>query len=524
MMPATEAESTGPSFSWVWTGAPRSEALVIIVRAILIVLSLLIIVVSGNAGRLVVPWVLLAGVAVAVTWLGPRLRYSAGSALAEALLTVIIATSVEPVGPLLLYWLAPGLAAGLRGGYRWALVGAAIPAGVATLLVIQRQNELTSASLVSVAQWGILAAALGLMGSWVAMQQPRADPTLRSYGEAVRLLTQLEPLSRRLSEGLDAGTIGLGLLRALAREIDAEQCVLVARDPSGGYAAIAGLPDSRADWIPDGERLEDLVTVIEGDVGAQHELGPLLALPMRVADQLIGFVLVLHASSIDQEHAERVGRLVSGSAVALQAALLFDSIRFIAANEERDRIAREIHDGIAQDIAFLGYAADEIVEMSIDQPVHDNALELRKEITRVVGELRRSVFDLRSLSPTSSTLGTALTDSARRMFGDVDVNVHVVIEEDPERLRPTVEAELLRIGHEALTNARKHAGASNVWLECRVAAPDAMILVEDDGEGINSRREDSFGIEIMRERAMRIRADLAIRERPGGGTSVLVQL
>jgi signal transduction histidine kinase len=523
--PPTAEDEPSSAWSAFWSGVPRSEALVIVVRTVLIVLSLLIVAVSGSAGRLWPSWALLALMAVLFTWLGPRLKYSPPAAMVEALLTVLIATWLDPVGPLILYLMAPGLASGLRGGYRWALGCTAIPAVVAALIVLQRQSDLLVPSLISIAQWGILSSAVGLLGSWVAAQRPEAsDATLRSYGEAVRLLTQLEPVSRRLSEGLDAGTIGLGLLRALAREIDADQCVVVAREPSGGFVVIAGLPDSRAEWVPDGARLEEMVTVIEGDISEQGDLGPLLVLPMRVADRLIGFVLVLNASAVDADHSARVKNLLEGSAIAMQAALLFDRIRYMAANEERDRIAREIHDGIAQDVAFLGYAADEIIACSTDVATRERAEELRREITRVVGELRRSVYDLRSASPTSGTLGGALAGFARKMFGDLDIDLHVVIDEAPERLRPMIEAELLRIGQEAITNVRKHADATNVWVECRVAAPNAVVVVEDDGRGISGRRDDSFGLDIMLERAAHIRADLAVRERPGGGTSVSVRL
>ncbi len=504
---------------------PRSEALVIVVRLVLVVLSLLIVVVSNNAVRLLPAWALLASMAVVAIWIGPLVRYASSAALVEAMLTVVIATSTEPVGPLILYLMAPGLASGLRGGYRWALGCTVIPAVTAALVVLQRQGELLNASLVSIAQWGILATAVGLLGAWVGSQRPdSSNATLQSYSQAVRLLTQLEPLSRRLSEGLDAGTIGIGLLRALAREIDADQCVVVAQDASGGFGVIAGLPDSRAEWVPDGAHLQEMVTVIEGDITTVTDPGPLLVLPLRVADRLIGFVLILNAAAVDEGQSKRVSELLAGSAVAMQAALLFDRIRFVAANEERDRIAREIHDGIAQDVAFLGYAADEIIDSATDGATRASAQELRVEITRVVGELRRSVYDLRSASPTSSTLGAALAEFARKMFGDLQVDLHVVIDEAPERLRPTIEAELLRIGQEAMTNVRKHAQASNVWVECRVAAPNAVVVIEDDGRGISGRRDDSFGMDIMLERAARIRADLVVRERSGGGTSVLVRL
>ena len=88
-----------------------------------------------------------------------------------------------------------------------------------------------------------------------------------------------------------------------------------------------------------------------------------------------------------------------------------------------------------------------------------------------------------------------------------------------------VEAELLRIAQEAITNARKHAGAQNLWVTCEIDPPYARIEVSDDGQGIGPQRPDGrFGLAIMAERAERIRGQLEITPRGGSGTSVAVVL
>ncbi|MGH8938187.1 MAG: sensor histidine kinase, partial [Actinomycetes bacterium] len=102
--------------------------------------------------------------------------------------------------------------------------------------------------------------------------------------------------------------------------------------------------------------------------------------------------------------------------------------------------------------------------------------------------------------------------------------VHLVLDESPVRLPIDAETELLRITQEAVTNARKHANASNLWVTCQVAPPTALLRVEDDGAGLGLPRVDSFGLEVMRERAGRIGADLSVRNREDGGTTVEVTL
>jgi signal transduction histidine kinase len=145
---------------------------------------------------------------------------------------------------------------------------------------------------------------------------------------------------------------------------------------------------------------------------------------------------------------------------------------------------------------------------------------LRADLTRIISELRLSIFDLRSEVHASTGLGAALSDYVRTVGASSDLTVHLVLDESPHRLRTEAEAELLRIAQEAITNVRKHARAENLWVTCRIRPPHAMLRIEDDGLGLRRARADSYGMEIMRERARRLGADLVVSERDGGGTVV----
>jgi len=124
-------------------------------------------------------------------------------------------------------------------------------------------------------------------------------------------------------------------------------------------------------------------------------------------------VVVLEtATAVSGKTVDSLMRVVDEQAVRVDAALAFDQVRSLATMEERHRLAREIHDGIAQEIASLGYVVDDLIATasSDSQKVELNAL--RTELTRVVGELRFSIFDLRS--EISAGLGSALADYVRR--------------------------------------------------------------------------------------------------------------
>ena len=159
----------------------------------------------------------------------------------------------------------------------------------------------------------------------------------------------------------------------------------------------------------------------------------------------------------------------------LETALLFSEVRSLATAEERRRLAREIHDGIAQELASMGYVVDDLAARARYLPDLEADLKtLRCELTRVITELRLSIFDLRSEVQTTTGLGTALSDYVRQVGASSNLTVHLVLDETPVRLPIDSETELLRIAQEAVTNARKHANAHNLWVTCRIDPPQRL--------------------------------------------------
>ena len=120
-----------------------------------------------------------------------------------------------------------------------------------------------------------------------------------------------------------------------------------------------------------------------------------------------------------------------------------------------------MHDGVAQDVASLGYLVDNIAAAAPPtRPRSTHVARLRKEVSRVVGELRNSVFDLRNEVGAGQGLGQSIASFARHIGSHSDLTVHVTLDESTVRLRPRVEAELLRIAQEAINNARRHSGGA----------------------------------------------------------------
>jgi signal transduction histidine kinase len=241
--------------------------------------------------------------------------------------------------------------------------------------------------------------------------------------------------------------------------------------------------------------------------------------PLRGAHQLLGYAVLVGVPRWTREHNSAAMDLADDFAVRLDTAVLFDEIRHLSAAEERNRIARDMHDGVAQEVVALGYVVDEIESVSSEPETRRLAAELRDEITRVVTELRYSIFDLRH-HRAGRDLTTALTDYVQELSRDTDLRVHLVLDSSAIDLPARTQDEVMRIAQEAMSNVRRHARASNLWVTLVSDGTDFRLEIVDDGVGDAAPRERHWGLQTMQERAEGIGAELDIEPRFGGGTVV----
>jgi signal transduction histidine kinase len=447
---------------------------------------------------------------------------------------VAYATPLDPVG--LPYLLAPALEAGLLWGVTpvvttVALAGVALTVG--PIFASQEVHARTYGSLV--AQWVVLALGTGAVAAWIRRVRLNADApdaASASYAAAYRLLSQLRVVSRQLSGGLDAYSLGQAMLETLRGAVPYTRAAVYVRSEGGRLVPLAFSGVSRVDWIPslddDSAWAEAWTSGLPRRQSGMFSDGPggyAAVLPLRVGMRIVGLVGIERVdAAFQQEQLTMAAELVDEAALRIETALLFSDVRQIATAEERRRLAREIHDGIAQELASLGYLMDDMAYRATDDQQRESLQYLRSELTRMISELRLSIFDLRSEVLATTGLGAALSDHVRTVGATSDLTVHLELDESPQRLRTEAEAELLRIAQEAVTNVRKHAGAQNLWVTVRTAPPSALLRIEDDGLGLGAGRADSYGMDIMRERADRLGAALTVSPRDGGGTVVEVAL
>ena len=381
--------------------------------------------------------------------------------------------------------------------------------------------------------WVLTAAGCGLLCLRARTLGPvgaRHDPDAH-YESAYALLTQLRSVARRLSAGLDSDAIAAQLMETVHERlhdrygavfVKAGSSVLIPVGFRGAGASQVLSPTDPIVALCWSEMKPVQGVVPSGDREGRHRT----AMPLRVGSRMVGVACSSAAEPTELMTVRGLMNDVDAHSLQLETALVFDEIRMLATVDERRRLAREIHDGIAQEVASLGYVVDDLAESSSDPQIAQGLRNLREELSRVVADLRLSIFDLRSdVSPTNG-LGAALSEYVRTVGARSDLTVHLTLDEAPTRLTPVVETELMRIAQEAVTNARKHASADNLWVDFWSDPPRARLVIRDDGTGVSGARADSFGIMIMHERAHRIDATLEIDTDPTGersrGTTVQV--
>ena len=468
---------------------------------------------------------------------------AAGSVAAAANATGTIEAGFGAVA-VLPYLVVPLLAAGLlrRPTEGAALLGVAAVAMVAGGIMIGDGDSIITQAgyLAACGQWLVLGAIATVAADTLRQVLTPVENTPQPYAEATRLLTQLRSVARSLPGAtLDPGGISEHLLEELRQVAPGHRAAVLSGSGGGRLVVLAQTGAERVDWevtldadsaIADAWASQQPQTASRSQARS-HRGGDAssLVVPLVAGVRTIGLV-ILEAdvpNAYPSAVVAQVTEVTGPAALRLEAALLFDDVRSLATNEERQRLAREIHDGVAQELVMVGYGIDN-AQATLPEGADEAAEELRTlrgEVTRVITELRLSLFELRSEVDRNGGLAAAIAEYARTLGTSAGLRVHFTFDESTARLPAATEAELLRIAQEAITNARKHAGASNLWVTCTVDPPYAEIEVTDDGKGFADDRPDGrYGLAIMAERAERILGRLEIRPRHPSGTTVAVVL
>jgi PAS domain S-box-containing protein len=247
-----------------------------------------------------------------------------------------------------------------------------------------------------------------------------------------------------------------------------------------------------------------------------------------------------HISPLTDRDGQRIGRVIILHDITeyrkARAQLLQQQLA-LAVLEERERIARELHDSLGQVLAYVNTQAQAACQLLSE----GQTATAENYLTRLVavaqeaqGDVREYIASAKGATSSRSGFFTTLAHYLQRFSQNYKIHTELTVSEDlaEDALEPAVEVQLVRIIQEALVNVRKHAGASSVRVSLAVeggqpAGQVMQVMVQDDGRGFEPARPSaggaqSFGLSIMRERAEGIGSRLEIRSAPGQGTSVIV--
>jgi signal transduction histidine kinase len=221
--------------------------------------------------------------------------------------------------------------------------------------------------------------------------------------------------------------------------------------------------------------------------------------------------------------------VVLGRRLQEQMDIIRQKLRSSAVLEERNRIARELHDTLEQELAGITMQLDLAVDCFQQAPgVAQHALENARDMSRhSMVEARRSVWDLRCQLLENGDLVSALAQIVGPLVQQERTKFDFKIDGSPVRLPGPVEMNLLRIGQEAVANAVKHGRAQHVSIELRYAPASVCLTVSDDGQGFVAAEASPtghFGLLDMRERAQSMGSHLIVESEPGRGARIAVEV
>ncbi len=256
-----------------------------------------------------------------------------------------------------------------------------------------------------------------------------------------------------------------------------------------------------------------------------------VAAPLQRGGTTIGLLAVgaPETRSFDADALETLSSLANQATIALENARLETRLRELAVVGERERIARELHDGLSQVLGYVNtksQAVDGFLAAGRVDEARAQLGELSAAARSVYVDVRETILGLRSPIGPDAGLVAAIRSHAAGVAESAKLAIRVTATPDVEsaRLGPDVETQAFRIVAEALTNVRKHAGARRVAIDLRSAGDRLTITIRDDGRGFaGSGPGDGrphYGLRSMSERASGIGGTLDLANDPGGGAVV----
>jgi signal transduction histidine kinase len=473
------------------------------------------------------------------------LRYLGDSLMS---LVMVVAEVALNVGVVVAtgYWESPYVfclataivAAGFARGFGFAIRTALT--AVAAVALPYHLDVPGARSFTSV-QWGGELLLIALVAGYARRLFGEAEERNYLAVQANELLSQLHLVAQTLPASLDLDENVRSTVAQVRDHLTVDVVAVLLFEPATATWTVAAADGAR---LPASLGPDELPPPVRRMISARH---PLLATltggdrpglsgvadvgiyaPLEARGHLVGLVAAecRDGERLGERELGVLGEIADQAALAIDNARRFGHLRTVGADEERTRIARDLHDRVGQSLAYLAFELDRISRQAAGQPVEGDLQRLRQDVRKVVTQVRDTLYDLRTDVSENQDLVATLADFLDRVAARTGIEVS--FEHDGAgRLPVRQERELWRIAQEAVTNASRHAGASTIRVRWRREDGCPVLEVSDDGAGLPegaASRLDSYGIQGMRERAGAIGATLEVESAAGRGTTVRCRL
>jgi len=519
--------------------------------------SLLLVSASGDTGITLRIWTAIVVVYAMVRAFRP-LTYSNDIAslvrvLAEVTLHVVaVAATGAWDSPLVFTLLTAVTVAGLARGFGFSLRVAIATVLAITFPFVEQASDRREAMILS-ASWSAIVLLVAIVAGYARRISGEADrerelaiDRLGRLADANALLFSLHRVAQTLPASLDLGEVLDSTVSRMKSLISYDSVAVLLFDEADAHwdvvrhQGLVAPPRLGPTELPPGLRravadngivhMAELSTQNDGAGGGlSPRAGSGIYTVLAARGSIIGLLAIEHheAKHFTARDLELVEGFVAPAALALDNARWFARLRTVGADEERTRIARDLHDRIGQSLAYLGFELDRLVDRDESGDAITTELhQLRDDVRGVTREVRDTLYDLRTDVSEGQGLGDVLEQFAQRLGDRADLRIQVEADRGA-RLPMLQEREMWRVAQEALANIERHSKATAVRVVWRCDGERAFIDVTDNGMGFDQSRAgrvDSYGVLGMRERASSIGASLEIVSAPGRGTRVRCSL
>ena len=401
----------------------------------------------------------------------------------------------EQASPLFLTLLGPPVALAVAGRHRALLACTAVGAAALGVAAFVRDVDDPGAFAVTGVQWLLLSLGLGMVTRWgVRLTAVPAVPA-DDYVEVRALLEQLRNLTRHLPGGLDAASTADALLDRCAPTLGIGRSAVVVKPDHGAFVPLSVRGAARVPWRNplegDGplrrawDTQEAVIDTRDPDTAGRRKGSTLVAVPLVGSDGPFGLAVFerSNADGFDGDTVATLRECVNEAAGQLETALLFEELKLQVTTEERDRLAREMHDGIAQELASFGYALDDlrVRARAVDAGLAQDVSGVRGRLTELVSDLRLSITDLKTSMRQDRGLGAALGAYLRAVCSGKDVVLTLQLHETAFRLPGDQEVALFKAAQAFAQEARRDPRTRGLVVHLVVDPPSALLSMTCEG-------------------------------------------